>query len=168
MSQPTLASKGVNVAWLGQLEILEVQTYPLPGASVRRGTTFDVDPRLHVESPLSTDVLTFYEHVAAVRHKPSGRIYVAYRETMDTLLLRQQDPQKYPAWLLQHPVKQTELETVFREAYANPKRLKEMYGQQEIWFHRWLRYIEEDWVHETLSYFLLSNNFVKQQMFAKG
>ena len=156
------------MAWLGQLEILEVQTYPLPGGSVRRGSSLDVDPRLNVRSPLSTDILTFYEHVAAVRHKPSGRIYVAYRETRDTLLLRQKDPEKYPAWLMQHPVKQTELETVFREAYDNPRRLKEIYGQGEIWFDKWLRYIECEWVHETLAYFLLSNNFVKQEMFARG
>src|SRR5690349_11945257 len=101
----------VDAQFLSQLELLDAGIYPLPGGSVRRGssTVLDVDSRLTVQSPLSTDVLTFYEHVLSVRHKPTGRIYVAFRETMDALLMRQKDPALFPKWLMENPVKKTEL-----------------------------------------------------------
>lgn len=161
-----LPTKGVNLEWMGQLELLEARVYPLPGASVRRGS-LGVDPRLVVRDAKSDDVITFLEHVASVRHKPTMQIYVAARETMDALLVRQQDPVKFPAWLMKHQVKTTELHIHILRARCNPKPLIASKGTSEEWYRQWLAEIEEDWMHQTLTYYLLHNNFVSESFYAK-
>lgn len=161
-----LPSRQVNMAWCQELELLDATVAPLPGGSVRRGA-LAADPRVHLARPLAGDVITFYEHVALIRHKPYGPYYVAFRETIDMLLLRQTDLEKFPEWIMKHPVKRTELRTFLMEMTLNPKRLMAELGQGELWFPRWLKEIEEDWKHEALAYFLQRNQQIRQEMFAR-
>lgn len=173
MASPTfqLPTRGVNMQWVLELELLEARVYPLPGGSVRR-QTLDVDSRLKVQDSKSTDVITFYEHVVSVRHKPTGKIYVAFRETMDALLARQADPEKFPRWLMVNSVKQTELHIHLLEAKANPTPIAKVKGLSEVWFQQWLREIPSDEagdsIHQSLSYFLISNKLVREEMFVRG
>ena len=104
----TFASRKVDLDWISQLELLEVNDPPksLPGATVRRVWT--PDERLNVQDAKSTDKVCYYESVAAVRDKKTLAIYVVFRETMDAILAQQKDPDKYPKWLMEHPVKGTE------------------------------------------------------------
>jgi hypothetical protein len=162
-----LPSKGVNVEWMSQLELLEARIYPLPGASVKR-STLGVDERLIVRDPKDSDEITFLEHVASVRHKPSMRIFVAARETMDALMRRQRDPERFPRWLMQHPVKSTELHIHILEAVANPKPFIASLGKSEEWYQRWLNEVREDWMHETVSYYLLHNRLVREGFYGRA
>jgi hypothetical protein len=78
------------------------------------------------------------------------QIYVAFRETMDALLKRQQDPVKFPAWLMNHPVKKTERHIHILRAKANPKPIAAAKGSSEMWFPQWLAEIEDDGIHASL------------------
>ena len=117
-SKVLLPSQQVDVAWLSQVELLDADSYPLPGGSLCRGAG-GVDLRLSLTGAKSTDTITMFEDVASVRHKPTLQIYVAFRETMDALLKRQQDPDKFPAWLMKHPVKKTEMHVQILRAKCN-------------------------------------------------
>jgi hypothetical protein len=128
----------------------------------------DVDSCLVISGAKSTDTITMFEHVASVRHKPSLQIYVAFRETMDALLRRQQDPAKFPAWLMKHPVKKTEMHVHILRAKCNPKPIAAAKGASEMWFPQWLAEIEDDRIHASLAYYLMSAGLVTQDAYGKA
>lgn len=103
-----LPSRGVNLEWVGNLELLEVNDPPkaLPGATVQR--VWSPDDRLVIRDAKDTDLVCFYESVAAVRHKKTLTIYVIFRETIDALMSQQKDRTLYPKWLMDHPTKRAE------------------------------------------------------------
>ena len=113
-----LPSKKVNLEWVADLELLEVNDppKPLPGATVRRVWT--PDARLNVQDAKDSDRITYYESIAAVRDRKTLAIYVVFRETLDALLAQQKDANKYPKWLMEHPVKQTERKIFLYRAFA--------------------------------------------------
>ena len=88
MNQATayLPTRGVNLEIVGNLELLEVNDPPkaLPGATVQRVWT--PDDRLVIRDAKDSDLVSFYESIAAVRHKKTLAIYVVFRETIDALL----------------------------------------------------------------------------------
>lgn len=162
------------LAWLSDLEVLDVGPYPLPGGMERR--TFDVDPRLKLNpmyvggqnvGPKSTDKVTYYEHVATMHHGRGGYTFVAFRMTMDALLASQKDPVRFPAWLMKDPIKQTELRVFFAVMKAAPR--KDMGS-----IYEWLAPIEdafpgaEVWMYDALSYFLMSKRVFQQGFFKKA
>ena len=55
-----------------------------------------------------SDRVSFYEAIAAVRHKKTLAIYVIFRETIDALMSQQKDRTRYPKWLMDHPAKRAE------------------------------------------------------------
>jgi hypothetical protein len=141
---PTFASRKVDLEWISQLELLEVNDppTPLPGATVRR--VWSPDDRLNVQDAKSTDKICYYESVAAVRDKKTLAIYVVFRETMDALLAQQKDPDKYPKWLMEHPVKGTERRHFLARAIHNPKKIAAQHGSDEMWWQEWLGPVEDE------------------------
>jgi hypothetical protein len=67
ISQVPLLSRKVNLEWVGHLELLEVNNPPkaLPGATVQRVWT--PDERLVIRDAKDSDLIAYYESVAAVR-----------------------------------------------------------------------------------------------------
>ena len=118
-----LMSRKVDLEWVGNLELLEVNDPPkaLPGATVRRVWT--PDDRLTIRDARDSDKVCFYHSIAAVRDSKTLAIYVVFQETIDALPAQQKDPEKYPKWLMEHPVKGTERRFFLCRAIHNPKKL---------------------------------------------
>jgi hypothetical protein len=133
-----LMSRKVDLEWVGNLELLEVNDppKPLPGATVRRVWT--PDDRLVIQDAKSSDKICYYESIAAVRDRKTLVIYVVFRETIDALLAQQKDPELYPKWLMEHPVKGTERRFFLSRAVHNPKKLAATKGSDEMWLQEWL------------------------------
>ena len=156
------------LAWASQLEVVEKETYPLAGASQKR--TWAPDPRLvNLASSLSaknSDVICYYNQLALLTHKKDGIWFVVFRETRDALLAQQKDLSKYPLWLIDSPVKTTELRTFVQLMTCPPRR-----GMDSI--RDWLAPIEEkfpnaEWMHDVLTYFLLTKGVITEAMYGKA
>lgn len=154
-----LAHQSVNNELLAQLELTSTKVYPLPGATLRRVTN-DADPRLtHLQGTPQGDKVTFYEHVATIRDKKTGTFFVAFRETMDALLARQSDTQKFPEWLMKHPAKKTELRVFIHQVTKHP-------SDPTVETHQdWLAEIGDESAFSTLAYFLLKAEIISEQMY---
>src|SRR4051812_3451442 len=97
--------RSVNQEFLSGLELISQKVYPLPGSKCRGG---DRDKRFtHLPSGEAEAVL--FTHVATIRHRGSGAFFVAFKETKDAIYLQQQDPVKYPKWLMESELKETDL-----------------------------------------------------------
>ena len=153
------------LAWASQLEILDAEVYPLPGGQQRR--TWAPDARLtHLNascSAKSSDVVTYYNHVAALRHKKDGLVFIVFRETKDALLTQQRDPDKFPLWLMESPVKNTELRTFVALMVQKPRP-----GMTSP--YDWLSPIEEhfpnaDWMVDVLAYTLIRKGLGAQDFY---
>jgi len=160
-----LASRDVDLEWISNLEVLDVNQYGLPGATVKRNGP--PDPRLVLMNAKHGDLVTFYEHVASVRHKPTMAIYVFTHETGDALLRRFSDPVLYPAAVMRNPLKQMDRATRILRAYANPKPLIQSLGTSEEWWPQWLREIPDDRVWQSLAYYANENKLVKPESLAR-
>jgi hypothetical protein len=97
------SSQKVNLEWVANLELLEVNDppKPLPGATVRR--VWSPDDRLVIRDAKDSDKITYYDSIAAVRDRKTLAIYVVFRETLDALFAQQKDPEAYPKWLMAGP-----------------------------------------------------------------
>ena len=89
-----------------------------------------------------------------------------FRMTMDALLASQKDPARFPAWLMNHPVKQTELRIYFAVVKAPPLNVTSIYD--------WLVPVEdafpgaEVWMYDALAYFLMQKGMAKNDFFRKA
>ena len=131
-----------------------------------------VDPRLTglkvmftstgAVGPREGDQIALYEHVALVRHRGSGSCYVAFRETMDVLMARQTDPEKFPMWIMNHPVKKTELQIHFARVLRKPT------GRDD---RGWLEFLPEtpagNKIFDTLHFYLSRRGILKEEMYGK-
>lgn len=161
----------VNQEFLNGLEVLSNKEFPLPGARVKGG---DRDPRFSHLAP-GTGEMTMFDHVATVRHIPTGTIYVAFRKTMDALHFEQSDPTKYPTWLMDSNVKKTELDVyihMVKPPYdkapgkvLGDRRITDSSAQTRT--HLWLQEITLAWVFDTVAYFLLHNHIITEEMYGK-
>jgi len=99
----------INAVILAGLTLESTKVFPLAGGTGRRQNS-QADPRLSGLKALTAkgDEVTYYEHIATVRDKKNSHFYIAFRETMDAFLARQQDPTKFPEWLMKSPEKQAE------------------------------------------------------------
>jgi len=133
MSLVPLMSRKVNLEWVGNLELLEVNDPPksLPGATVRRVWT--PDERLAIQNAKDSDRICYYESIAAVRDRKTLAVYVVFRETLDALFAQQKDPEKYPKWLMEHPVRGTERRFFLSRAVE----LAATKGSDEMWWQDW-------------------------------
>lgn len=158
--------------WASDLDVLQAMRCPLPGASDRR--TWDVDSRLKVNpmvisgqnlGPKNTDVITYYEHVATLRHKKIKPFFVVFQETMDALLARQSDVVKYPRWLMHHDVKKTELQYFIGMAAKKPTADTKSLDE-------WLVPVEEvfpnaDWIYDVMCWYLLKKGIILENFYGK-
>ena len=154
-----LLHRPVSQEILAGLEVLDNGIYPLPGAFGRRPGA--LDPRLIHITTKDSDVVCFYEHLATVRHRPSGIMFVAFRETMDALLMKQKDPARFPKWLMDHPVKKTELSTYIYRVKRLPA--KEMRTHEE-----WLEHVADTITFDTICFFLLKNGIITQEAYGRA
>lgn len=159
--------------WASDLEVLQAMRCPLPGASEPR--TWDVDSRLNVKpmvmggqnlGPKNSDVVTYYEHVATLRHKKLKPLFVVFQETMDALLARQKDLNKYPRWLMHHDVKKTELQYFIGMAAKKPSANSRSLDD-------WLVPVEEalpgaDWIYDIVSWYLLKKNVIQERFYGRS
>lgn len=161
----------VNQEFLHGLEVLSNKEFPLPGARCQGG---ERDPRFSHLDP-GTAEMTLFNHVATVRHRQSGTMYVAFKKTMDALHLEQQDPTKYPVWLMDSSVKKTELDVfihMVKDQYSKSpstvlgdRRITDVTAQTRV--DRWLQEITLPWVFDTIAYFLLKNHIITEEMYGK-
>ena len=162
--------RNVDMEFLSRLELLERDIHPLPGSYVHRK---HVDARLTglkvmmtadgAVGPREGDEIALYESLALLRHTPSGRVYLAFRQTMDLLLSEQTDPVKFPKWLMEHPVKRTELKIHI----ALVKR-KPISKDDRDWLE-WLPDTEEgDKIFDSIAYFLLRRQVISEEMYGRG
>ena len=135
--QVPLLSRKVNLEWVGDLELREVHDPPKPlaGAVVQR--VWVPDERLAIRDAKDSDLVCFYESVAAVRHKMTLMIYVVFRETIDALMGQQKDKTLYPKWLMDHPAKRAERRFFISRAVACPRKLAAINRPDKVCFqHR--------------------------------
>jgi hypothetical protein len=171
-----LPTKQINVEFVHGLEVVSNKVYPLPGATFERSG--DIDPRLNTSttssslSSISTspNKITYFEHVATIRHRTTNTYFVAFRETMDALLARQSDIKKYPEWLIKSGIKQTELKIYIYKVKETstgvpirPSKLCNLSTHED-----WLEHLGNcpDWLWQSLSYFLLQSNVITQEMYS--
>jgi hypothetical protein len=115
----------------------------------------------------ASEMVTFYEHIATIRwNSPAGRqhdkFFVAFRQTKDALMAEQQDPEKYPKWLMDDPVKNTELKIFIYLVTKHPKQVPNMSS-----FEDWLSHIGDPIMQDTLAYFLLRKGVISEQMYGR-
>ncbi len=167
-----LASRQVDTAFADALEVVSNKVYDLPGAAFQRSGERDsrLGATLYLGAaaagPATADRVCFYEHVATERHRGTGVMYVLFRETKDAQLAQQQDPVKYPAWLMFHPVKDTERK-IFVHA-AKPDAVERIRAGRVATIADWLDPIEDDAVFDSIVWFLFRANIITEQMYGKA
>lgn len=159
----------VNQEFLHGLEVLSNKEFPLPGANCRGG---EHDPRFSHLAP-GTGEMILFNHLATIRHQSTGMIFVAFKKTMDALHLEQSDTSKYPKWLMESPVKKTELDTYIHSVKVpydkNPRAVRSdrsiIDATAQTRVDKWLQEITIPWVFDTVAYFLLKNKIITQEMY---
>lgn len=163
--------RSINPEYMEGLEVLSNKEFPLPGARCRGG---DKDPRFsHLES--GTGEMVFFNHLATIRHKASGMVYVAFQQTLDALHLEQRDISKYPTWLMESKEKKTELNTyihLIRPPYnINPNKVIHdesiITPTAQTRVDKWLQEITLTWIFDTVAYFLLNNKIITPEMYSR-
>jgi len=156
------AQSHASAEFVADLELLESRVMPLPGAVVPR--PWEPDSRILL--PLgskSTDLIALYEHVATVRHRSSKKIYVVARETIDCLHYQQQDPAKFPRWIMQLEEKKAELRIFFfRVKNENIVRFRALGNTG--WWPQWLEDVGSDAVHDSLTHYLLHHKRIRKEI----
>lgn len=163
--------KNINHEYLLGLSVLSNREFPLPGARCRGGS---IDPR-HTHLAPGTGEITFFNHVATIRHRASDMVFVAFKKTMDALHFEQSDPTKYPSWLMDSDVKKTELNIYVHSVKAPYNKNPNLVTRDpsitdvtaQVRTDKWLAEITTLWVFDTVVYFLLKNNIVTQEMYGK-
>lgn len=133
-----LTGRTIDQEFLSQLEITDERRYPMPGAITKNPG----DPRIHVKP---SDEVVLAEHLATIKHKSSGRIFIVYRDTMDALFMESQDLSKYPKWLMDDPRKQEERAIRINEMLRPPR---------DKYDRNWLADGLGDKIWDTLVYFV--------------
>jgi hypothetical protein len=138
-----LVGRQIDQEFLSNLEITDDKRYPMPGAMARNPG----DSRIHLSSNVakSSDTVVLAEHLASIRHRSSGRIFIVYRDTVDALFLESQDVKRYPKWLMEDPRKQQERSIRINEMLRPPT---DKYDRD------WLGADLDDKTYDTLAFFI--------------
>ena len=141
---------------LSRLEMVSDHISPLKGGKARRINNTP-DPRLTKLQDPTGDEITFYEHIATVLDRFTGKFYVAFRETADALFARSQDLEKFPEWIMKSPEKHKERQIFVYQVYRHPKDVPVMRSHED-----WLRPIaaEDPLLWDTLVYFLSKSGVI--------
>lgn len=137
-----LAGRQIDPEFISQLEITDERRYPMPGAIAKNPG----DPRINVDHP--SDEVILAEHLATIRHRSSGRIFIVYRDTVDALYLQSQDPKKFPKWLMEDERKQQERSIRVNEMLRPPN---------DKYDRGWLGEGLSDKLWDNLVYFIYQN-----------
>lgn len=159
----------INSEYLYGLDVLSNKEFSLPGGVCRGG---DRDPR-HTHLGPGTAEVVIFKHLATIRHKPSKALFVVFKKTMDALLIEQADTIKYPKWLMDSQVKQTELSIyihLVKHPYSdNPSlvtadnNITTPTAQTRV--HKWLDEVSTEWMFDTVAFFLLKNHIINEEMY---
>jgi len=142
-----LASRQIDQEFLSGLVVLEdyVAKYgeeskcpPTPGFITRNPG----DPRINV-SP--SEMIVMCRSLAKISHRPSGRVFLVYRDTIDAQHMESQDLIKYPKWLMDDPRKQNERSIRINEMTRGPK---------DAYDSDWITGNLDDKTYDTLAYFV--------------
>jgi hypothetical protein len=138
-----LVGRKIDQEFLSNLEITRDDRFPMPGAITKNPG----DPRINLASTVAhaSAELVLAEHLATIRHRSSGRIFIVYRDTIDALFLESQDVKKYPKWLMEDPRKQQERSIRINEMLRPPRDRND---------RGWLGAELSDKVYDTLAYFI--------------
>jgi hypothetical protein len=152
----------VSRKFLAGLTLESTKVFPLAGGTGRRQDA-QADPRLRglVGQTLKGDEVTYYEHIATVRHTPTNTFFVAFRETMDAFLARQRDPSKFPEWLMKSPEKQAERKIYVYKVTRAPAAVMTSHEQ-------WLEPLQDQdiRVFDAIAYFLHQNRVIDAAVYA--
>jgi len=140
---PLLAGRNIDQEFLSQLEVTDERQYPMTGAICKNPGDLRINLASTVAKPSNELVLA--EHLATIRHKASGRVFIVYRDTVDALFLESQDIKKYPKWLMDDPRKQNERSIRINEMLRAPA---------DKYDRAWLGEDLDDKTYDTLAYFL--------------
>jgi hypothetical protein len=138
-----LVGRKINQEFLSQLEITRDDKFPLPGAITKNYGDSRINLVSNIAKPSDETVLC--EHLATIRHKGTGRLFIVYRDTVDALFMESQDVIKYPKWLMEDPRKQNERSIRINEMLRAPS---DKYDRD------WLGGDLDDQTYDTLAYFL--------------
>lgn len=142
-----LAGRQIDQEFLSGLEVLEdyVAKYgdeskcpPTPGFITRNPG----DVRINVKP---SEMIVMCRSLAKLIHKPTGRVFLVYRDTIDAQHMESQDLIKYPKWLMDDPRKQQERSIRINELTRTPK---------DAFDSGWLTGDLDDKTYDTLAYFL--------------
>jgi hypothetical protein len=143
--------RALNAMLLHDLEMVSKKIYPLPGGTGRRWAN-EADPRLGNLQGLQGDQVCYYEHIASLRAPKARMYFVAFRETMDALLVRSKDLEKFPEWLMKTPTKQKERMVYIYMVTKHPNEVAVMRSHED-----WLTEIGKPDLFDALAYFLYKN-----------
>ena len=166
------ARSQINREFLSGLELMQHKIFPLPGAQLPRRLVEDDDrigPKPMIiggasVGPKDSDIITFHEHLATVKHPPSRQMFVAFRQTLDFLLRQQKDPVRFPRHLMLHPFKRTELKIYIYRVVKDPRSPEfSVLRTSEQWWHKWLATVPEDAHHNTVAHFLMQRDIIRRE-----
>lgn len=153
----------INAEFLAGLEMVSTKVFPLAGATGRRQDSTVTDSRLSGlagQTPVG-DTVTYYEHIASVRHQPTNTFFVAFRETMDAFLARQADPAKYPEWLIKSPEKQAERRVHIYMVKCHPDSVSILRSHED-----WLSHVADPSIFDSLAFFLNRHQVIDDKVYA--
>jgi hypothetical protein len=157
--------RNINPEILSNLEMVSTKVMPLPGGVGRRIGN-EHDPRLSGLSKFGPtpvgDTTTYYEQIAVVRDKRDGLYYVAFRETPDALLVRNNDLEKFPEWLMKSKEKLREASIYIYIAKRHPKEVPVMRSHED-----WLSPIVVPAVFDSIAYFLYKNSVIDDSVYGR-
>jgi hypothetical protein len=107
-------------------------------------------------------LVCYYEHLATIRHTATGTYFIVFRQTKDAQLMEQQDPIKYPKWLMEGAVKDAELSVFIHMAKPNAVKLLAK-GVGNI--GEWLDEITNRSTFDTLAWYCLHKGIFTEQMY---
>ena len=171
--------RNLNKEFLEGLEMVTTKLYPLQGATGPR-ISGEIDSRLKHLSGTPMGDISYYEHIATMRHRPTNTFFVAFRETMDAFLARHAlciclDPKfdenvscaqcgkrssrKYPEWLMKSPSKQNELRVHIYAVTRHPNTVAVMRSIED-----WLSHVADPTIFDALAQFLYQNHVINDQV----
>lgn len=160
----------IDPEFLGGLELISTKVFPLPGALHRRQG--DPDPRLSQLRTIAgipdSPVIAYYEHIATLRNKKLERFYIAFRQTMDALLIDCRDTTKYPEWLMKSNLKKAELRVhIYQVRMRNGRPVFPADVPALATHEDWLEQIPDTVQFHTLAYFLVNRNVLTPEIYGK-
>lgn len=155
-----LKTKEISSEFVRNLELVSAKIFPLPGAKFDKGNYSD--SRIHTLPTLNDNKIVLYEHIATIRHRPTDKFFIAFRQTMDCLFVEQKDIAKYPEWLMKSQQKTTELRIhIYQVKERNGRHMfpKDLINIQT--HEDYLQPVIDGSIFESLAYFLLQQTEVK-------